>query len=253
MALDCTLPSSVADDALQRPCGSYRDDSHGCIARNLGVRCEHQAATCSDPVANLAAACSRRLHKGQHLFWAGDRAAQIWLVREGALKTYRISADGEQRVAGFFFAGDVLGWDALACGSFQFNAMALESTTVARLPAAVVLTDALQSSQVQTRLLDGMRTEFQRLDSMLWLEHHSADARLAAFLLCIADAQMRNSGGRDDINLPMPRRDIGSYLGLTTETVSRRLSLFHRHDWITLEHRHIHIKQLQQLQQLSES
>ncbi len=156
-------------------------------------------------------------------------------------------------VAGFFFAGDILGWDALACGSFQFNAMALEPTTVARLPAAVVLTDALQSSQVQTRLLDGMRTEFQRLDSMLWLEHHSANARLAAFLLCTADAQMRNSGRRDDINLPMPRRDIGSYLGLTTETVSRRLSLFHRHDWITLEYRHIHIKQLQQLQQLSES
>ena len=223
-----------------------------CLARCLGVECGMRPDECLGPTHEQTTPCSRKLRCGQHLFWTGDAATQIWMVRKGSLKIYGISGDSEERVTGFFFAGDIVGWDALACGVFQFNAMALEQTVVTRLSAAAVLDGALGSPQIQAHLLDGIRTEFVRLESMLWLEHRKAEERLAAFLLWISASQTRNGGQIDDISLPMSRHDIGSYLGLATETVSRRLALFHRNGWITLRRRRIHINDPHQLQRLSE-
>ncbi|MDE2148453.1 MAG: Crp/Fnr family transcriptional regulator [Gammaproteobacteria bacterium] len=194
----------------------------------------------------------RALRRGQHLFWAGDPVTQIWTVQRGSLKTYRISGNGDERVNGFFFAGGVIGWEDLVCGFSQHHCIALEPVTVVNDPIVSILDGALGSPQNQARLLDGIRTEFLRLESILWLEHRTAEERLATFLLWLAASQPNGNGDARTVSLPMSRHDIGSYLGLATETVSRRLTLFHRNGWITLSRRQLRINDVHRLQQIGE-
>lgn len=203
-------------------------------------------------MAALASATPRTLCCGQHLFWTGDPVTELWAVQRGSLKTYQLSSDGDERVSGFFFAGDIVGWDALACGSFRASAVALEPTTVTSTPATAVLDAALKSMQRQAQLLDGIRAEFVRLETRLWLDQCTANERLARFLLWLLKCQ-RPGSAEQFITLPMSRIDIASYLGLRIETVSRRLALFHNNGWIRLERRSIWIEDEQRLLQISSS
>jgi CRP/FNR family transcriptional regulator len=193
------------------------------------------------------------LRAGQHLFWSGDLAKQIWVVQRGSLKLYGISGSGEERVIGFFFASGVVGWGALARGSFNCNAVALEPTTVFSVATGVILDGALHSARTQAWLLDGMSRDFVLLDRKLGMESLRAEQRLAAFLLWIVESRCQGGTGTQTICLPMSRQDIGSYLGLATETVSRRLTLFQRKGWITLRRRCLRVNDVRPLRELSDS
>lgn len=197
-------------------------------------------------------AVPRMIRTGQHLFWCGDAIAELWAIQHGTIKTYEVSSGGAERVSGFFFAGDVLGWEALACGSFRSNAVALERTVVIALPVTALLDAALGRPQHQAQLLDGIRSDFLRLHARLRLEQCAADQRLAGFLLWVAHCQGAMAEGAM-VRLPMAQNDIANYLGLAAETVSRRLARFQRNGWIRLQRRCLWLQALAPLQQLSET
>lgn len=219
-------------------------------ARNLSLQ---QPAASTAPQARSTAlaplpseAPARQLRPGQHLCWSGDPVRELWVVQHGSLKAYELSVSGEERVCAFFFAKEIVGWEALACGSFRISICALEPTLVTPLVATALLDTALSSAHQQGLLLDGLRSEFLRLRSRIDNHYRSAGARLASFLLWIADTQAGEENGRP-LKLAMSRKDIGSYLGLATETVSRGLSAFDRAGWIKLHRRSLWIRDVRRL------
>jgi len=192
------------------------------------------------------------MRSGQHLCWSGDPVSELWSVEHGSLKSYEVSRAGRERVSGFYFRGDVLGCEALACGAFRANVVALERSVVVALPVGELLAAASGDGRRRTRLLDGIGAEFQRLQTRLSLEQCAADARLASFLLWMGRCRGERLQGAA-IRLPMSRGDIASYLGLAAETVSRRLAGFQGQGWIRLQRRTLWLDDPEGLRQLCEA
>lgn len=155
------------------------------------------------------------LPKGQHLHRYGDRAETVAVIRSGALKTYVVSPEGEEQIRAFQLANDIAGLEAICSDTYRGSAKALSRTWVCRLPIAAVRARMLESPVFRDRLLATFGRELDRLHGMLHRERCSADQRVAAFLV----AQLPADG--DDVELPMSRVDLGRYLDLATETVSR--------------------------------
>jgi CRP/FNR family transcriptional regulator, anaerobic regulatory protein len=169
----------------------------------------------------------RTVRRGEHVYRAGQKFAALYAVRTGFFKTVVLLEEGRTQVTGFHMAGDVLGTDGIGTGVQSTEAIALEDSDVC------VLT--FERLEQLTRSLPGLQRSLHRLLSreivreqgvMALLGGMSADARVAAFLLNLSYRfQSRQYSGRE-FQLRMSREDIGSYLGLKLETVSRTLSRF---------------------------
>jgi CRP/FNR family transcriptional regulator len=152
------------------------------------------------------------------LFMEGDAADSYFKVVQGAVRSCKLLADGRRHVGDFFLPGDFIGLDAAE--RYAFTAEAVGVATVVRYVRRKV--DALigQDPQVAKSLVkimrDGLGAARERMEL---LGHMTAMERVASFLLTMADR-----GQDDSVTLPMTRTDIGDYLGLTMETVSRTFS-----------------------------
>ncbi len=173
------------------------------------------AALTEGPAGQNTAIVRSVIDKGAHLYRAGDTADTLYLIRSGAAKTYTVSVQGDEEIRGFQLANDIAGLDSVCGGSHRLNARALGRTWVCKLPASAVRARMSESPRFRDRLLACLDREFDRLHGMLHRERCSADQRVAAFLV----AQLPADG--DDVELPMSRVDLGRYLDLATETVSR--------------------------------
>lgn len=156
------------------------------------------------------------LDKGDHLFREGDKAEHLYAVRGGAVKTYVLSAGGDEKIRGFQLAEDVAGLDAVCQPQFRASARALSRSWVCRLPIGAVRERMLESGTFRDRVLIQLGREFDRLHGMLHRERCTADQRVASFLL-----NQLHSAQNDEIELPMSRVDLARYLDLANETVSR--------------------------------
>lgn len=167
-----------------------------------------------------------RLASGQHLFRAGDAVTGVYVLRSGALKTYVTSADGEEQILAFHSAGDIIGLDSMGGGRHSRSTVTLSAAEVCRLPVEALSEACARDRVLQQGLLEGMSREIQRLQSMLRLERMTADQRIAFFLLSQARRQLRGSRAvtARTVQLPMSRGEIGRFLDLATETVSRCLT-----------------------------
>ena len=184
----------------------------------------------------------RSIKRGDALFRAGDRFKFWYAVRTGSLKSTVTSPDGRVQVTGFYVPGDLVGWDGIHSGRHWFDMVALEDTEVRVLPYAQLKNAASLLPALGTDLDKTMSREIVRdHEMMLLLGSMRADERLAAFLLNLA--QRLRAGGRGDgtFALHMTRREIGSFLGLKLETVSRGFSRFARDGLIELNYRHVQI------------
>jgi CRP/FNR family transcriptional regulator, anaerobic regulatory protein len=170
---------------------------------------------------------------GQAVFWHADPAKDVFEIRKGVIRLYRILQDGKRVIAGFIFPGDMLGVDYR--GRYVFTAEAVTEVILRRLPRSrfdsVVSESPELRSAVLTKLSDDMCAA---QDQMLLLLHHSAEARVANFLLTLA----RKMNGRADkgaeVEVTMSRSDIADYLGLTVETTCRCMSKLKADGLITL-------------------
>lgn len=154
----------------------------------------------------------------QPLFFDGDPAECYFKVVKGAVRSCKLLADGRRHIGDFFFAGDFIGLDASE--SYAFAAEAVTPTTLIRYARRKVDALAAHDPRVAKSFVEIMRTSLSAAhDRMALLGRMNAMERIASFLLNLADRA-------DDahIELPMTRTDIGDYLGLTMETVSRAFS-----------------------------
>ena len=167
----------------------------------------------------------RAVHAGDTLYRAGDRFECLHVLNVGFYKTVNLAADGREQVSGLHFKGDWLGFDGIAAGRYGCDAVAMDTGEVWSVRYADLLTACALQPALMASFHDAMSREIARdRDSMLSLCTLPADARVAEFLRWWADALAERGLRTDHITLRMTRAEIGSYLGMTLETVSRALS-----------------------------
>lgn len=194
---------------------------------------------------------SRRLKKGEYLFRAGEPFTSLFAIRTGFFKTTVASQDGRDQVTGFFMSGELIGMDGICSHVHSCDAVALEDSEVCELPFAHMEELGQNIPSLQTHFFRLMSREIVRDQGvMLLLGNMRAEERLAAFLLNLSNRLYSRGFAANDFILRMSREEIGSYLGLKLETVSRTLSKFHHEGLILVEHKHIQILDPQALKKM---
>lgn len=194
---------------------------------------------------------SRRLKKGDFLFRNGDGFDSLFVVRTGFLKTVIASHDGRDQVTGFFMSGELIGMDGICTHSHSCDAVALEDSEVCELPFGYMEALSKEIPSIQTHFFRLMSREIVRDQGvMLLLGNMRAEERIAAFLLNLSQRLHHRGFAANDFILRMSREEIGSYLGLKLETVSRTLSRFHQEGLIMVEHKHIRLLKPEMLNQM---
>ena len=187
---------------------------------------------------------SRRLKRGEALFRSGETFKSVFAVRTGFFKTCVGSHDGREQATGFHMSGELLGLDGIAANAHGCNALALEDSEVCELPFSRMESLGRDIPSLQHHFFRLMSREIVRDQSvMVLLGNMKADERLAAFLLNLSQRFSTRGFAANDFILRMSREEIGSFLGLKLETVSRTLSRFQANGWITVEHKHIQLIQ----------
>ncbi|MDA8363245.1 MAG: Crp/Fnr family transcriptional regulator [Gammaproteobacteria bacterium] len=169
----------------------------------------------------------RRYVRGQHLFHAGNPGSAVYYVESGSVKLYGTTGNGGEQIFAFCLPGDFLGLDALGAPEYGSSAAVLEPSTLRALPVAEINRVYQRNPAVQhwIHLLLAQRIA-EMYEHMMVLSKKHADERLAGFLLGL-DARL--SGPQrtaHSLRLSMSRYEIGCYLGLALETVSRLLRRF---------------------------
>ena len=198
-------------------------------------------------------ACSRRrLVRGESLCTAGDSFRALHVVSSGALKCFVTSHNGAVQITGIQIAGDIVGLDGIDTGLHQSGAVALVDAEVFVLPFAQCKQWSQESAYGQHLLMRTLALESIRSQRhMLALGMLRADQRMALFLLDFSLRYERLGLSRTKFVLGMPRQDIGSYLGLTLETVSRLLSRLQREGMLQVQGRSIDLLDFPALRRLA--
>lgn len=190
------------------------------------------------------------LQKDDYLFRAGDPMHQVYALRSGALKTYLLSKDGTERITGFHLPGELIGLDALGTQRFPSYAVALETSQLCTLPLDQLEELAGRIPNLRKQLLNVLGREIHDEQQRLGSIRTSADQRLATFLLDLSVRFSRRGLSPVNFILPMNRSEIGNYLGLTTETISRLFTRYRQDGLIDSCGREIQLLNLTQLYSL---
>ena len=194
---------------------------------------------------------SHRLKKGEFLFRSGESFHSLYAIRTGFFKTTVASQDGRAQVTGFFMSGELIGMDGICTHSHSCDAVALEDSEVCELPFGHMEALSKEIPSIQTHFFRLMSREIVRDQGvMLLLGNMRAEERIAAFLLNLSQRLHHRGFAANDFILRMSREEIGSYLGLKLETVSRTLSRFHQEGLIVVEHKHIRLLKPELLNQM---
>jgi CRP/FNR family transcriptional regulator len=169
----------------------------------------------------------RSLKAGETLHRAGDRFEAIYVVRSGFLKTVSVDRTGVEQVLAFPMGGDAIGLDGLDTERYASDVVALDLTHVAVIPFTRIARLGHDHPCVERLLYAAFSRELIRERNMIWLLGTlHAEARLATFLLELSERFGRLGYSRNAFALRMSREEIGSYLGIKLETVSRAFSAF---------------------------
>ena len=184
-----------------------------------------------------AVSTHKRLKRDETLYHAGQPFNSLYAVRSGFLKSRAVLEDGRNQVTGFHMAGEIVGMDGIGTDRHSADIVALEDSEVCVIPY-----ERLEHPALQRQLHKVMSRAIVRDQGvMLLLGTMRAEQRLAAFLLNLSQRFMARGYSASEFHLRMSRIDIGSYLGLSLETVSRLFSRFHAGQLISVQQRHIRI------------
>jgi CRP/FNR family transcriptional regulator len=192
---------------------------------------------------------ARPLHRGDHLFRNGERFRSLYVVKTGSVKTYAPSEEGGEQVLGFHLPGELIGLDAIEKEVHACSAKVLETSAICDVPFSrlVELSSRIPSLQHQMyRLLSkeiGHDTEM-----LLLLGKKSAEERLAAFLLSMSKRLRRRGLCPTDFYLSMSRHEIGNYLGLAVETISRLFTRFQDEGLLKVDRKHVELLELEAME-----
>lgn len=196
-------------------------------------------------------ATRRRVKSGEMLFAQGDVFTSLFVVRTGFFKTCVSSEDGREQVTGFQMAGEMIGLDGIVNERHSCDAVALEDAEVCVMPFASVETLSREFPVMQRHVHKMMSREIVRENSvMMLLGNMRAEERLAAFLLNLVQRLHARGFSQSEFMLRMTREEIGSYLGLKLETVSRTFSKFSEEGIIEVKQRYVRILQPEALKKI---
>ncbi|WP_341675341.1 fumarate/nitrate reduction transcriptional regulator Fnr [Niveibacterium sp. SC-1] len=193
----------------------------------------------------------KRIKRSQHLYRAGEPFDAIYAIRTGFFKTDILTEDGRDQVTGFQMAGEIIGLDGISTDRHVCNAVALEDSEV-----CMISFDRLEEL---SRKVESLQRQFHKFMSreivreqgiMMLLGSMRAEERLAAFLLNLSQRMRARGYSASEFNLRMTREEIGSYLGLKLETVSRAFSRFQDEGFILVHQKHIRIVDAEGLRRL---
>ncbi|MCY4356767.1 MAG: fumarate/nitrate reduction transcriptional regulator Fnr [Gammaproteobacteria bacterium] len=197
---------------------------------------------------------NRPLHKGDHLYRQNDAFSTVFAVRSGSFKTYVLTDSGVGRVTGFYLPGEIIGMDGIASHRYNCSAQSLEHSSICEIPFSQLEDLSQQLPVLQHQFFAMMGSEIAKDHQVhTLLSSYSAEQRIASFLLGLSARYARVSLSATRFVLPMRRGDIGEYLGLTLETVSRVLGLLQRKELIVVSNREITLLDLAALRMVVET
>lgn len=209
-----------------------------------------------DPLADLGAFAQvtflrRSLKRGHAAFHAGDNFTAIYATRSGFFKTASMDGFGREQVVGFSMRGELFGLDGLGSANYNCTATALEDSEIIVLPFRLMQDLARDNQVMQHQLHQILSREIARDHGMMMLlGSMRAEARIASFLVNLSKRFASRGYSSTDFVLRMTREEIGSYLGLKLETVSRIFSQFQKSGLLTVKQKHVCILDPQGLQQV---
>lgn len=178
----------------------------------------------------------RPLHKHDNLVHTGDPFKSLFAVRTGSFKSFVTNADGEEQITGFHFPGDIIGFDALRDNTHQSYTQALETAMVCELPYETLDTISAQLPKLRQQIMSFMSAEIkQDHDMMMLLNKRNAEERLMYFIAHLSKRFEERGFSGSQFHLSMTRNEIGNFLGLTIETISRLLTRFQKESIIKVE------------------
>jgi CRP/FNR family transcriptional regulator len=192
----------------------------------------------------------RHLAAGEVLYHAGAKCSLVHVIQSGFFKTVTLSADGIAQITAFQMPGDVLGMDGLQWGVHCTDAIALTEASVCVISRARLLEASAENAQLCGHLLGALSSEISsNHGTMLLLGSRSAEERVAGFIVELSERLRERGYAASEIGLWMSREEIGSFLGLELETVSRVLSSLVKRRLITVDRRHLRIRDMDALRE----
>lgn len=187
----------------------------------------------------------RPLHKGDVLFRPGDSLTSLYAVRSGCLKLYISSNEGEDQITGFYLPGEILGLDGVESDVHTCTAVALETSTLCAFPYKNLYEICKHVPALHDQMFRLLGRELSHENQLLLtINKKNAEERIATFLVSLS-ARFKGLGySATEFRLNMSRAEIGNYLGLTIETVSRGLNRFQKIGLISIQRKHIKILDL---------
>jgi CRP/FNR family transcriptional regulator len=194
----------------------------------------------------------RRVGKDERLYRLGQPFSHMYAVHFGHFKTVQVDRRGQQQITGFLMAGELLGMDAIATGRHASDAVALEDSEVCEIPYTRLEQLIADEPPLLKHFHRLMSQEILREQSvMLFLGNMRAEQRLAMFLLNLSTRYAARGYSATRFQLRMSREDIGGYLGLTIESISRLLARFKKNGWIKVDNREVELLDRTSLEALS--
>ncbi|MGO2133118.1 MAG: fumarate/nitrate reduction transcriptional regulator Fnr [Halomonas sp.] len=193
------------------------------------------------------------LKRGEALFHQNDSFSSVYAVRSGSLKQVTTEGSGDDQLTNFYLPSELIGLDGIDEQSYLGTVIALETTTVCEIPFDRLDSLSENLPELRTQLFRSMSKEMRDDRRMMrLLSRKTADQRLATFLVGLSDRFRRRGYSPFSFRLSMSRADIGNYLGLAVETVSRILSRFQQQGLVSVSGREVNILDFETLVDVAE-
>jgi CRP/FNR family transcriptional regulator, anaerobic regulatory protein len=189
----------------------------------------------------------RPVKRGEYLYRAGDAFESIYAVKSGSFKTFSFTEDGREQVTGLYLPGELFGMDAISSGRYCCAAAALERSSVCEIPFDRLEELGARVPGLMRQVVRIMSKDIQRDKRLMQITKNNAEGRLAAFLLNLSERFRERGFAAAEYRLGMSRIDIGNYLGLADETVSRLFTRFQEAGLLETDHRRIRLIDISRL------
>ena len=195
---------------------------------------------------------SHSLRRGDFLFRSGNEFTTLYAVRSGSFKLFTHTEEGNEQILGFYFPGEIIGFEAINNNRHSSSALALETSGYCTLPFVRLEELSMTIPSLQHRVLQLMSKEIKHENEMLtMLCNKNAEEKVGTFLIMLSDPFRQLGYSSTSFKLAMTRQDIGNYLGLSVETVSRILGRLQKDNIIAINNKSVELLDIDKLAHIS--